>query len=205
MAATESPEPAVPREPQERGTRDKERTRQAIIDAATAMITEHGAGVSLADIAQHAGVSKGALTHHFANRGELEDALLADSAERLWVEVHAHVDIAEGRPGMLLRGYIRAMTSEDVLMRELFSPSSLLIRLGLDHSNGRVFTHDAARWRAAFAEDGLDLATSLAVRLAAEGVAASIDTPYLTPAEKQAVRERLLRMTEADPVAPAVI
>ena len=75
-------EPAAQPAPQ----RDKERTRAAILDAAALMILEHGSGVSLADIARRAGVSKGALTHHFPHRLELEKALVRRSNEQFWAD-----------------------------------------------------------------------------------------------------------------------
>lgn len=182
----------------EQATRDKERTRKAIIDAATLMISERGAGVSLADIATRAGVSKGALTHHFASRSALEDAVLADAVSRLWAEVHAHVDLSENRPGKLLRGYIRAVTSDSAIMREIFSPTSVLMVLGAGRPVEELLERDAETWRAAFAQDGLDESTSLILRLAAEGLASSADTPYVTTQELKNARARLLQLAEAE-------
>ncbi|QIK84068.1 TetR/AcrR family transcriptional regulator [Sanguibacter sp. HDW7] len=178
----------------EPATRDKARTRRAIIDAAATMIAARGSGVSLADIAKEAGVSKGALTHHFASKNELEDALLADIAERLRAEVHAHVDPSENRPGMLLRGYIRAMTSDSAVVRDLYSPTAYLLMLGMDQPIGALLERDAAEWRAEFAADGIDEATSLVLRLAAEGLAASHETPYVTAGERALARARLLEL-----------
>lgn len=183
----------------DRSTRDKVRTRAAIIESAIALMTAQGRGVSLANIAQHAGVSKGALTYHFPSRHELEEALLSDAVERFQAEVFAHVDLSENRSGTLLRGYIRALTSDSVLMRELFSPASLLVALGLDQPFEELMHRDAESWREAFSHDGIDAATSLALRLAAEGFAAAVETPYLKEEERASVRGRLLQL--ADPAA----
>lgn len=177
-------------------TRDKERTRKAIIDAGTSMIAEHGAGISLADIAARAGVSKGALTHHFSSRGALEEAILHDGAQRFWDEVHAHVDLSENRPGKLLRGYIRALTSGSEVIRELFSPTSLLLVIGCEQPGHKLLEGDAEAWRDAFAADGLDPGTSLTLRFAAEGLAAAIGGPYLTEDELRSARTRLLKLAE---------
>lgn len=182
----------------EPATRDKERTRKAIIDAATLMISEQGAGVSLADIAAQAGVSKGALTHHFPSRRALEYAILADAVTRLWAEVHAHVDLSENRPGKLLRGYIRALTSDSVVLRELFSPTSMLLVLGVEQPVEQLLEEDAKAWREAFAQDGIDESTSLILRLAAEGLAFAIETPYVTTREQENARLRLLQWAEAE-------
>ncbi|MFJ7751445.1 TetR/AcrR family transcriptional regulator [Arthrobacter sp. NPDC097144] len=178
--------------------RDKERTRKAIIEAASQTLYVQGGGVSLADIAAAAGVSKGALTHHFASRNALEEAILADASEKLWDAVHSHVDLSENRPGKLLRGYVRALTdAENPTVRRLFAPTSLLLIIGsAEPAIQGVLRADAQRWREAFAADGLDPATSLAVRFAAEGLAGSVGTPYLTASELRTSRARLLELAE---------
>lgn len=177
-------------------TRDKERTKQAIIAAATRMISAHGAGVSLADIAAEAGVSKGALTHHFPSRDALEVAILASGVQRFRDEVHARVDLAENRPGKLLRGYIRALTTDSPFMREVFSPAALLLIMGAGQPVQQLLEEDAQSWRQDFAADGLDPATSLVLRYAAEGLAGGTGSPYLTPGELESARARLLELAE---------
>lgn len=185
----------------EPATRDKERTRQAIIEAASAMITAHGAGVSLADIAAEAGVSKGALTHHFASRNALEQAVLTGVTERFWDEVQQHVDSSENRAGMLLRGYVRAVTENSDVVREIFSPTLLMTILGFEDSLHELLVADAEAWREAFAQDGIDFGTSLVVRFAVEGLAASADTPFMNEQELLAARTKLLELTEQSPAA----
>ncbi len=181
--------------------RDKERTRRAILDAATRMFFEHGAGVSLADIAAAAGVSKGALMHHFRTRGELEIALHADGSQRFWEAVLAHVDLAENRPGKLLRGYIRALTSDAALRHEFFSPAALMTVLATQRTAAAELEADARRWNEAFEADGLDPALSLVLRNAAEGLAANADSPYLTPEELRMASAKLLAMAEPEAIA----
>lgn len=178
-------------------TRDKERTRKAIVDAASQMFQAHGANVSLADIAAAAGVSKGALTHHFPSRNALEEAMLVDASQRLWDAVHARIDLAENRPGKLLRGYIRALTDDtDPTVRELFSPGWLLLVIGSGEPVGKVLESDAERWRQAFDADGLNPATTLTIRYATEGLAGAVGSPYLTQTELMSARAKLLEMAE---------
>lgn len=161
------------------------------------MFCAHGANVSLADIAAAAGVSKGALTHHFPSRSALEEALLVEASQKLWDAVHAHVDLAENRPGKLLRGYVRALTDDaDPTVRELFSPGSLLLVIGFNEPATRVLEADAERWRKAFDADGLDPATAMVIRCAAEGLAGAVGTPYLTGSELVSARARLLELAE---------
>ena len=186
---TESAEPAAPQ-------RDKERTRAAILDAAAAMITEHGSGVSLAHIAERAGVSKGALTHHFPHRLELEKALVRRSNEQFWADVRALVDLSENRPGKLLRAYVRALTSVDSRAAEIFSPSSLLTVLGTRPGMEDEAEQDAARWREELTADGIDPVQALMVRVACEGVAMSLGTPYVTDEERALAHARLLELAE---------
>lgn len=62
-----------------RRTQDERReaTREAILNAAVALLAERGiAATTLADVATRAGVSKGALTHHFDAKDTLLDAVL---------------------------------------------------------------------------------------------------------------------------------
>lgn len=179
-------------------TRDKERTRRAILDTARDLFFEQGAGVSLAEIARAAGLSKGALTHHFPTRSDLEGAVVEQVTELFREEVYRHVDLAENTAGKLLRGYIRALTADSVVMRQTFSPASFLSIIGLNHPLLLDNADDAARWRMAFASDGIDPARSLVLRHAAEGLAASFDTPYLTGAELTQARELLLQMATPD-------
>ncbi|UWX98404.1 TetR family transcriptional regulator [Arthrobacter zhaoxinii] len=177
-------------------TRDKERTRRAIIDAASRMFYTHGANVSLADIAAAAGVSKGALTHHFTTRSALEEAILVDVSQRFRDAVHERLDLSEDRPGRLLRAYIRTLTDDDAAARDVFSAGSLLLIIGSDQTGQEVLKADAEKWRKAFDADGIDSVQSLIIRYAAEGIAASVGTPYLTAAELKAARARLLAMAE---------
>lgn len=181
-------------------TRDKERTRRAILEAAAQMMSEHGAGVSLADIATRAGVSKGALTHHFPSREELETVLVVDAAERFWNHVRAHIDLSENRPGKLMRAYIRALTSDNAITRELFSPSCLLVILGTHPPTEGLMLEDAQRWRDAFAADGLDPGLTVVLLHAAEGVASNAGSPYLTDEELDLARAQMLQLTEPAPV-----
>ncbi|WP_202803301.1 TetR/AcrR family transcriptional regulator [Tsukamurella sp. 1534] len=62
---------------------DAVRNRQKLVDAARASFDEHGVDVPLERIAKRAGVSIGTLYNHFADRGELVDAVLPDRLAQL--------------------------------------------------------------------------------------------------------------------------
>ena len=179
-------------------TRDKERTRRAVLVAAERLFNERGANVSIADVAAAAQVSKSGLLHHFRNRDDLYLAVIEDLVDRIRADVYAHVDISENRPGKLLRAYVRALTAEDSVAMVSFSPNSMLTTMGYTAEVAEICGRDADAWRTAFAADGLDPALSLVVRNAAESLAASARTPYLTEQELDIARVRLLAMAEPE-------
>ncbi|MEA2117674.1 TetR family transcriptional regulator [Halovibrio sp. HP20-50] len=75
---------------------DAERTREAILDAAEATFLAHGvARTTLAHIAEAAGVTRGAIYWHFADKAAVFDALL----ERVRIPLDEIVDDAVQRLG----------------------------------------------------------------------------------------------------------
>ncbi|MGC5010447.1 TetR/AcrR family transcriptional regulator [Streptosporangium sp. DT93] len=181
----------------ERRTRDKERTRRAILDAAERIFTERGAQVSLADIAAAAGVTKGGLMHHFPTRDALLRGVCERCVARMWEEVRAHVDISENRPGKFTRGYVRALTGDSAYLAKAFSPTGLIAVLGVVIPDEELNRRDARAWNAAFEADGLPPGRTLAIRFAAEGLATALSSPYLTPEQLAVARAELLALTEA--------
>lgn len=179
------------------GTRDKERTRQAILEAAERLYTEQGNGVSIAAVAAAAGISKGGLFHHFPTREALEVGLVERFADKLWAEVREHIDLSENQPGKLARAYIRALTGDDrsAMVANLVEPASFYAVLPNTPDIERHSQHDAQRWREAFAADGLDPALTLIIRSAVDGLAAAMNTPYLNDQEIAAGREALIQLT----------
>ena len=72
----DTPKPDSPR------TRDPERTRERILDAAQALILDHGFGATTVDaVTGQAGITKGAFFHHFPSKAELGRALARRYAE----------------------------------------------------------------------------------------------------------------------------
>jgi AcrR family transcriptional regulator len=75
-----------------------EATRSALLRAARALIAEHGyAEVSIDEICLRAGVTKGALYHHFENKRDLFRALCED-VENSWVDEMVEVVSIEDDP-----------------------------------------------------------------------------------------------------------
>ena len=58
-------------------TRDPEKTRERILDAAQALILDHGYGATTVDaVVNRAGITKGAFFHHFGSKSDLARALV---------------------------------------------------------------------------------------------------------------------------------
>lgn len=158
-----------------RQTRNTERTRRAVLDAATQVILERGAAVTLGQVATAAGVSKSGLVHHFGSRDELVTAVVVDVLERFREVVLGHLDLSENYPGKMLRAYVRALCAgrsgaDDA--RDLTSAASWS-GLHAIPSVATVAQEHSAWWSEQFALDGLSAERIQIVRRAAEGVAAA--------------------------------
>lgn len=62
---------------------DAARNRRLLLDAAAATFAEYGTEVSIAEIARRAGIGKGTVFRHFANKDELIAAIFCDQLDRL--------------------------------------------------------------------------------------------------------------------------
>lgn len=86
---------------------DAVRNRQKLVDAARESFSEHGVDVSLERIAKRAGVSIGTLYNHFADRGELVDAVLPDRLA--YLDALAAAADAEPDPWTAFEGFLDAL------------------------------------------------------------------------------------------------
>ncbi|MCZ2830681.1 TetR/AcrR family transcriptional regulator [Modestobacter sp. VKM Ac-2986] len=179
--------------------RDTARTRRVVLDAAAAVVTEHGAGVSLDAIARRAGISKGGLLHHFRSREQLLVAVAEDLLEHFAVAVREATEPTDHAPGRLVRGYVRACFDE--LRTDQPVPEHLLLGAALVGVPGvrELLRADARRWRAAFAADGLDPQRVLLLTAAADGAGlAGVFEGDLDPERLQRVRDLLLALSRED-------
>lgn len=77
----------------------RERTRQLLVDTAAAAFAERGfAAASLESVAAAAGVTKGALYHHFGSKEGLFDAVVRDLQEQVAHEVAARANEQAAAP-----------------------------------------------------------------------------------------------------------
>jgi len=73
-------------------------TREALIEAGLAVFSERGfSGATLEDIAKRAGVTRGALYHHFADKAALYGAAVKEQWQEVFKPLLAHLD-RDGEP-----------------------------------------------------------------------------------------------------------
>jgi AcrR family transcriptional regulator len=78
-----------------------QRTREGILVAAAAHFAEHGyAGTTVADVAEHAGVSLGTVYQYFRDRSDLVAALVNRSMRVMLERADSTWRVAEGEPGL---------------------------------------------------------------------------------------------------------
>ncbi|MEU5552578.1 TetR/AcrR family transcriptional regulator [Micromonospora sp. NPDC047793] len=159
-----------------RQTRNAERTRRAVLDAATPMILERGDGITLAQVATAAGVSKSGLIHHFGSREQLVMAVVEDAYERFQEAVLSHLDLSENYPGKMLRAYVRALCAGSTDVVAARDVASVPIWSGLYAVPGiaAVVRERSEWWSEQLAADGLSAERVQLVRRAAEGVAIAV-------------------------------
>ncbi|MCI4041422.1 TetR/AcrR family transcriptional regulator [Streptomyces sp. TRM75563] len=156
-----------------RQTRNAERTRRAVLDAAVQVILDKGAAVTLAQVAAAAGVSKSGLIHHFGSRDQLVVALVEDTHERFRETVRSHLDLSENYPGKMLRAYVRALcagSAEAATARD-FTSAPMWGGLYTIPAVVPVMEENSAWWDEQLALDGISPERILIVRRAAEGIA----------------------------------
>lgn len=111
--------------PPSRATRKRERTRQALLDAARQLYAEGGhATLTVADIARAADVGVGTFYYHFATKDDVLVALMAEFMGRVATAIHergAHItDPAERlRSGYAV--YVELGQEEQELLRMYYS------------------------------------------------------------------------------------
>ncbi|MBR7896328.1 TetR family transcriptional regulator [Burkholderia multivorans] len=105
-AAAAAPAPAA-------GVRRKkapEQVRAQLLDAASDIATHHGvAALTLDAVAERAGVTKGALQYHFANKQGLLDALFGQATERFAAQMAARRAADPHGEGAAARAYLHAV------------------------------------------------------------------------------------------------
>ncbi|MGA3029796.1 MAG: TetR/AcrR family transcriptional regulator [Candidatus Limnocylindrales bacterium] len=110
------------------GTAGDEPTRDRLVDAAVRLFSRPGAGlISIEAIAAEAGLTKGAIYHHFADRAELLRAVArrVSPVEEMRAQIEPSIELG-AREGLIViaRAYYSAMRSRSDLVRNLAANSS---------------------------------------------------------------------------------
>ncbi|NHZ66654.1 TetR/AcrR family transcriptional regulator [Massilia genomosp. 1] len=88
--------------------KEPERVRRALLGCAAKIAVEQGlAGVTVHAVAQAAGVSKGGLFHHFANKQALVESMFEDMIARFDEGLDACLTGDDGAYGCFTRAYVR--------------------------------------------------------------------------------------------------
>lgn len=174
-------------------TRDAERTREALLDAAERLIAEKGfQALTLDEVAVGASVSKGGLLHHFPTKQSLLVALAEYIIFLHEQEIHAYRKEDPASPGAFTRAYLRAnfaCAAEctqvcAVLTAEARNIPSML----------KLFQDYADRCQQRLEHDGLDPVTAAMVRYAADGLRAANKAGLPRPANYEDVFARLMEL-----------
>lgn len=142
--------------------------RQRILSAALAVALRDGAAnLTLDAVAAEAGVSKGGLLYHFADKQALLAGLL-EAALQHFDEAVLERAAQDERPGALVRAYAEASESTASALPELFP--ALLAAAALDPALLVPAQEHFRRWQQRLEDDGVDPVDAMLVRLAADGL-----------------------------------
>jgi len=170
--------------------------RDRVLDSAETVLLEHGTqGLTLAAVAAHAGVSKGGLLYHFANK----DALITGLIERLISGFDELIEsFRQGRPGSYTRAYVEAtfaiLVDQDAdLARRRWAA---VCAAATDPQLYAPLAAAERRWMNEGLDEEPDPELSRLARFSADGVweAAKLDPGLLGLAHLAALRERLLAL-----------
>ena len=172
--------------------------RAALLDAAECVLFERGTqALTLAAVAEHAGVSKGGLLYHFPTKEALIKGLVARVIQE-FDELIATYD--DGAPGSYTRAYVLATFAvladgEAAGTRRRWSG---ITAAAADPELIAPLREAMARWHRLDVGDP-DPVAGMIVRLAAEGLWEVVvhDPGHYDAAQFAALRERLLSLLQA--------
>lgn len=119
-------------------------TRTRILDAATELFARHGmCKTSIQDIADRAGLAKGALYYYFESKEAVFAAVLQAEADQMWAQTQAAVEAAESPSDKLIAHFTVAMRA----FRESSIASQAIHDEIIDHVDMATAIRLAARRR----------------------------------------------------------
>ncbi|PNV35848.1 TetR family transcriptional regulator [Streptomyces sp. DH-12] len=147
--------------------RGPEDTKRLILDAARGVVVAQGARATLDDVADAAGMTRGAVIYHYSSKNALWVALTRDVLTQFRKAVHDNVEDGQ-EPGRLARAFIRASLEGDeidAVGERLFLLAALAVTPGVPE----VLAEDGAAWKAEMAEDGLSVGARTVILNAIDG------------------------------------
>ena len=177
------------------GPRDRERTREALIEAAGKIIVENGLqAVTLDDVAAAAGVSKGGLLHHFPNKNALIEEIAADMLRCYDQEIEEFRRQDPAEPGAFTRAFLRSnVRCKDESAKFCNALVSDMRTLPVPLEMFRAHSEECQR---RIENDGLDPTVASIIRYAAEGLM-SASVWGMLHANYEEIVEELLRLAGA--------
>lgn len=172
-------------------------TIQKLTHAAYVIIAKQGiVGLTLDAVARGAGMSKGALTHHFRSKSDLAGHVLRDALAMFEGLVEQHRD-GDTTPGAWTRAYLTATLDERYhgsghAIAPLLAPAVRSAQLQ------KIFREAVVHWTRRIEEDGIDRITARILCSAADGCWWSEITGsslFSDQNERRLFLDRLLAMT----------
>lgn len=167
-------------------------TREELLSAGRRLFTEHGyAGVSADEIVAAAGMTRGALYHHYDGKHGLFRAVLERLEDELATDIRA---VIEAEPDLAvsalagMRAFLDACRRPDILRIALTDAPAVL---------------GWSAWRAVESEYGLGLITEVLQRAADAGLITVPRVPVLAQLIMSALIEAALLIANADDPAAA--
>lgn len=178
-------------------TDEKLTTRQRILRAANRIVLNQGVmNLTLENVAQEAGVSKGGLLYHFPSKEALVEGLM----RQLTDDFNAQLDRDSGsdHAGDWLRAYVRMTFALDQETNNL--AAGLLAAATMNPELLSPLRESFADWQNRIEEDGIDPVIGTIIRLAADGLWLADLLGFAPPTGelRQKVLNALLRLTHKE-------
>jgi len=150
--------------------------RDRILNSAEERLLSIGpAGLVLEAVAADAGVSKGGLLYHFANKEKLVAGLcdrMLEGFDRALSGLEETDATTNGSAGAFTRAYLASTVTDEGKPADNSAQlmAGILATLGRDSAHLVVVRERFARWHERLVDDGLEDTTATIVRLAADGL-----------------------------------
>jgi AcrR family transcriptional regulator len=186
-------------------------TKEQILDSAAAVIVRDGVGnLTLDRVAREAGISKGGLLYHFAQKEQIIQALIERILHHFDEERRAYeADEAPRTRGRRTRAFVRATLEGTWAHKtgvkrhgtEMFA--ALVAALSVDPALLEPLRRRSRQWQAELENDGLSPDRATVIRLAADGLwfAELLGFTRLPASRRRSVIREMLRLAEEPPRA----